>query len=269
MFMMQVRFIFWLLILTLSANCKTQEKFKSLYDLKRDYNLGILINNSEYQIYRSERLGRKGIEDVVNSLEVLGYKRPKTIIYMNNVNYSFWMDHALEEYEMQNDLGYQFYHSYDYKMRTYLDGRNPLYPEEDIDDLESLPFWAKPSQTAIDLFGIKPDGKKDGGVDGFYRILEIILNPENQPVLFHCHAGIHRTGMIALAIRYLQGGKWTQKLKIPFPYQGLVVNNRAKQEYLIFNPAEPRIENFEFIDSISITNEFKKLSETYRNKLNN
>ncbi|OFZ51970.1 MAG: hypothetical protein A2381_01550 [Bdellovibrionales bacterium RIFOXYB1_FULL_37_110] len=267
--MSQRRFCFLLVVLFTSSYCKSENNFKSLYDLKKDYNFGVLINNDEFQIYRSERLGKEGVEEVFSSLKELGFKVPKTIIYMNYMNYSFFLDHAVEEYEIQNDFDFKFYHSYDKNMRTYLDGRNPIHPKKDIDDLENLDFWARPSQNAIEQFEIKPDGKLDGGVDAFYRILAIALNPENQPVLFHCHGGIHRTGMIALAIRYLQGGSWTKAFKVPYYYDDdLLITNKAKQEYILFNPKKPRVENFQFIDSVSRSPEFKKLSKTYQSRLN-
>ena len=266
--MSQIGFGFLLVILLTSSYCKSENHFKSLYELKKDYNLGVLVNNDEFQIYRSERLGKEGVEEVFAGLSELGFKTPKTVIYMYYMNYSFFLDHAVEEYEIQENFGFKFYHSYDKNIRTYLDGRNPLSPTKDIDDLDSLNIWARPSQSAITQFEIKPDGKVDGGKDAFYRILEIVLNPKNQPVLFHCHGGIHRTGIIAMAIRYLQGGPWTKTLRVPYYHDDLLISNKAKQEYIIFNPKKPRVENFQFIDVVSLEPEFKKLSEIYQARLN-
>jgi len=266
--MSQFRLCILFIVLITSANCKSENYFKSLDDLKNDYNLGVLVNNAEFQIYRSERLGKEGVEEIFSSLSELGFKTPKTIIYMNYMNYSFFLDHAIEEYEIQDNFGFKFYHSYGKDMRTYLDGHNPLSPKRDIDDLESLNIWARPTRSAVVEFEIKPDGKVDGGKDAFYRILDIILNPKNQPVLFHCHGGIHRTGMIALAIRYLQKEEWTRPFKIPYHYDDLLITNKAKQEYILFNPKNPRVENFQFIDEVSFDPEFKKLSEIYQTRLN-
>jgi len=266
--MSKFRFCFLLVVLITSSYCKSENHLKSLDDLKKDYNFGVLVNNAEYQIYRSKRLGNEGVEEVFSSLSKLGFKTPKTIIYMHYMNYSFMFDHAVEEFEIQDNLGFKFYHSYDRVTRTYLDGHNPLYSKKDIDDLESLNIWARPTQSAVVAFEIKPDGKVDGGRDAFYRILEIILNPKNQPVLFHCHGGIHRTGMMALAIRYLQKEEWTKPLKAPYLYDDLLISNRAKQEYILFNPKKPRKENFQFIDEVALDPEFKKLSEVYQDRLN-
>jgi protein-tyrosine phosphatase len=37
----------------------------------------------------------------------------------------------------------------------------------------------------------------EGAKDEFRQVMEILADPENQPALFHCHAGKDRTGLIA------------------------------------------------------------------------
>gem|GEM_PF-2205767 len=237
-------------------------------------NFGVVINNSKYKIYRSERLGKEGLTKLQAHLAQVNLPMPKIIVYMNYSDYSALNQEAIEEYESQSRFGYKFYHSYDYSNRTYLDGHNPFYPEDDIDNLDEIPIWNFPLQKAITIFNIHPDGALDGGVDAFEKIMKIVLNPENSPVLFHCHGGKHRTGMIALAIRYLQGGSWVNdKTPLFFPSLssytfGVVINNDAKLEYMLYNPLRARQENFDFIDNYSKTTNFLQLANQYRNDLN-
>ncbi len=95
----------------------------------------------------------------------------------------------------------------------------------------------------------------------FFNVLENILTSPG-PVLFHCKGGIHRTGMINLMVRYLQGGEWTQ----PDPKQVTVsrgnppfsrkhahtqIRNQAEAEYIAFNSHNFRQENLDTILHLS------------------
>jgi len=50
------------------------------------------------------------------------------------------------------------------------------------------------------------------------KILEFVANPENQPVLIHCHGGENRTGMICGIIRKKQGWSTRQIFEEYFEY---------------------------------------------------
>jgi protein tyrosine/serine phosphatase len=114
----------------------------------------------------------------------------------------------------------------------------------------------------------------DGGIESFRRIMSIVLDKSKQPVLFHCYGGKHRTGIIALAVRYIQGGNWTKirpTVVLPGlpPYKkDILIDNDAKMEYLLYNPSNPRQENFDFINEYSKSADFKKLVKQYQEILN-
>ncbi len=231
-----------------------------------NFNFGQVVKNENFTLYRSGRLGKKGIDFLYQSyFKKNSLPLPKTVIYMNDEGYNdrfidIYMTKgdplfAIDEFNLQSTYNYKFYHSYDYAQRTYLDGRNPAQPEKDIDRSGNL------GKEAIRLFGGDPKDGLDGGVEAFYRILDLVLDSNNGPVLFHCNGGFHRTGMIALAIRYIQGGKW---LETP---AGQKLNN-AQLEYNYYNVDFRRAENLAFIESISKTEKFKTYISKYRDLLN-
>jgi protein tyrosine/serine phosphatase len=149
---------------------------------------------------------------------------------------SLWMDNAIEEYGARVKYGYEYFHSFRYDYRTYLDGENPYEPSSDIDDKKWL------SSKAIKYFGYREDNKADGGVDAFIRIIELVLDLQRQPVLFHCQGGRHRTGMVAMAIRTLQGGEWLESTGDM---------NKAEYEYSMHNKTMFRQSNLDFIREFS------------------
>lgn len=229
-------------------------------------NFGQVVKNESFTIYRSGRLGKKGIDFLYQDyLKKNSLPLPKTVIYMNDEGYNdrlidIYMTKgdpffAIDQFNLQSTYNYKFYHSYDYAHRTYLDGKNPAQPEKDIDRSGNL------SKDAIKMFGGDPKDGLDGGVEAFYRILDLVLDQANGPVLFHCNGGFHRTGMIALALRYIQGGKW---LEVP---AGQKLNN-AQLEYNYYNVDFRRAENLAFIESISKSDKFKTYISRYRDLLN-
>ena len=115
-------------------------------------------------------------------------------------------------------------------------------------------------RTARKLFSLKNHPEPDGDLIAFKRVLELVLDPGNQPVLFHCFGGKHRTGMIAMAIRYLQGGDWVNGKKTFF--RGLELNP-AQYEYLKYNRLFFRKENIKFIERFTKEDYFSFLKEKY------
>jgi hypothetical protein len=222
-----------------------------------DHNFGVVISNKNYQIYRSSSLGKDGIKDVWKHLKSKRLPTPKTIIYMNDEGYKsrlFSDDFALQQYAMQEEYGFKMHHSYDYKQRTYLEGHNPYSPSEDIDRKNNL------NGAALKLFGPDPKDGLDGGIDAFYRIMDIVLDPANQPVLFHCLGGKHRTGMVGMTLRHLQSDKAKEVVSEDPIYQ-----SRAEVEYKEFAGAlSAREANVQFVRKFIKTKEYKDYQRRYR-----
>lgn len=78
------------------------------------------------------------------------------------------------------------------------------YPQENADFLK---------EADIKLFKVGMSGNKEPFVnipsDLLTKALEIVLNPENQPILIHCNRGKHRTGCLIGCIRKLQSWSLT------------------------------------------------------------
>lgn len=222
----------------------------------RKLNFGVIVNNDHYTIYRSSKLGEEGLRDLKKHLEDENLPFPKTIIYMNKTGYGFPWYYALEEYKQSLLGSFKFIHSFS-EERTYIDGENPYNPTDDIDSRLILGHEARR------YFSLRDDGI-DGGIDAVMRVLSIMLNPENQPVLIHCLGGFHRTGMMAMVIRYLQGGFWVDGPKVEVKGMSL---NPAQYEYSRYNPLFFRVKNIEFIEAFSQDRRFLDLRDRYQGEL--
>ncbi|MFK7824885.1 MAG: tyrosine-protein phosphatase [Oligoflexales bacterium] len=221
------------------------------------YNFGVVVNNENYTIYRSGALGRKGIDEVMMQLEDLGLPAPKTIIYMNSHGYKWPLSFAIEEYALQSTYGYTFHHSFGPpEEHTYLDGYDPSKTAQD----RKVDAQRKLGAVAKKYFKGSLNAKNLGDTESFKRVLELALNQANQPVLIHCFGGKHRTGMVSMAIRYLQGGEWIKGEKKKFLNWDL---NPAQYEYTRYNKLLFRKENIEFIEKISESEYFLDMKERY------
>ncbi len=224
-----------------------------------DYNFGVVLNSKKYQIYRSSSLGTDGVRELWNYLKANKLPTPKTIIYMNDEGYKVRFtseDFALQEYAIQEEFGFKMYHSFDYKNRTYLDGHDPYRPSEDIDLKNNL------SSAAIKLFGSDPKDGVDGGINSFKNILNISLDPVNQPVLIHCLGGKHRTGMVAMAIMHIQSDKASDIVK-----NDSLIKSRAEVEYEKYAGSSVRSENIYFIRKFIKSDDFVSYVNKYRKEL--
>ena len=238
--------------LTLDASA---DKRKVYGPAKKRIKFGVVLNNDEYTIYRSAALGKGGLKTLHKHLKKNGLPFPKTIIYMNKNGYKFPFYFALDEYfasETQKYGGFKFYHSFG-EERTYLDGINPYEPRDDIDRKSIL------GSRARKYFRLRDDGV-DGGMDSLMRIMDLVLSPENQPVLFHCFGGRHRTGIVAMIIRYLQGGWWTDGT---YKRRRGIDMNPAQYEYYKYNHLLFRKSNIEFVERFSQDDRFELLNEKY------
>jgi len=224
-----------------------------------DYNFAVVVNNNNYKIYRSSALGKSGLLDLEKYAAKNNLPMPKTVIYMNDEGYKsgfFVEDFALQEYALQEKMGFKFFHSYDYKQRTYLDGHDPYKPSEDIDLKNNL------NSEALKLFGPNPKDGLDGGTDALKRILDIALDPSNQPVLFHCMGGKHRTGMVGMILRHIQSEKANEAES-----KDSVYKSRAEVEYLKHAGSSSREENVYFVRKYIQSLEFKDYVNRFRNLL--
>jgi len=221
----------------------------------REANFGVVVQNDNYTIYRSAMLGKQGLKHLSNYLEVHNMPFPKTIIYMNKQGYSFPLYFAIEEYKasLSGKYGeFEYFHPFS-EYRTYVDGQNPYEAKEDIDtDLTLGPIGKR-------YFHLFDDGI-DGGVETVINILKLIVDTERQPVLFHCLGGLHRTGMIGMSVRYLQGGYWVDGPKTEV--QGIELNP-AEYEYFKYNPLIFRPNNIKFIRKFTQDPRFLELKEKY------
>jgi len=230
-------------------------------------NFGLVVNNSFHTLYRSEHLGTDQLKRLEDYLEEENLPFPEIVIHMNRHGFkrSFPMfsHFALQEYELSFQYGYRFYHAFDYSFRTYLDGDNPYQPGKNIDGTEYL------GDKAQDYFGVIDHPAPDGGIDAFMRIMHLILGAR-QPVLFHCTGGKHRTGMVAMAIRYLQGGDWItgKKRKVTVNVFGPTLYlNPAQYEYYLHNSWQFRTDNMDFIEEFYKDQRFQELKNLYHTTL--
>lgn len=253
-----------LLLLAISASSFAIKKSKPTL---RELNFGILSYTTHYQIYRSAALGQYGFAYLMARLEMYGLDKPKTVIYMNDEGYGdFFGNYAVEEFQGQSRYGYKYYHSFGSDVRTYLDGHDPRNPKKDIDINSKLL-----SKEARYYFGQQTfnDGL-DGDYQDFLNVLYLVLNPKNQPVLFHCTLGMHRTGMVALAVRYIQGVLTNIPPSDRSPIDGIVPLNEAEVEYSRYLDKwgfSARKENLQFIRWFATTPEFQALVQFYRSYL--
>lgn len=78
------------------------------------------------------------------------------------------------------------------------------YPSENLSFMEEI---------GIQLFQVGMSGNKEPFVnipsDILTKALEVVLNPENHPILIHCNRGKHRTGCLVGCIRKLQNWSLT------------------------------------------------------------
>lgn len=231
------------------------KKLSDLGPTDSSLRFGAMYDGPDYQIYRSAMLGKKGLKKLQTTLEEHDLPFPKTIIYMNHNGYTFPFYFALEEYKasLSDEYGhFQFVHPFG-AVRTYIDGKNPYDPKLDIDTKRSLGHEARK------LFPLRDDGV-DGGINNVLNVLKTILNPENQPVLFHCQGGRHRAGMIAMLLRYMEGGFWVDG---PKTKRDGISLNPAQYEYFRFNILMFSKNNVAFVEKFVTDPRFLELKEQY------
>ena len=248
-----------IVVFSLASNLLSTQLFAEVYELgpiNKKINLGVVVNSPSHVIYRSSYMNERKLGILAGQLEDMDMPMPELVIYMNKNGYSFPFYFAMEEWKLKDEYGFELLHPFHPTFRTYVDGHNPYFPKEDIDTKLVL------GREARKYFKIRNDGV-DGGIDTFLAILEAIMQARG-PVLFHCHGGMHRTGMIAMALRYIQAGYWTEGTT--FKKRGITMN-AAQYEYSLYNPILFRHENLKFIEQLSQDSRFQRLKALYRQDL--
>ena len=229
------------------------------------HNFGVVVVNARHMIYRSAALGASGLEELEQALAIRDLPFPTRVVSMNWHGYRrllpYPSHYAIEEYEASQSGAFEFFHAFGYANRTYLDGRNPSRPRHDIDHAIAI----TPRYRAV--FGFREDNQVDGGMDAFYRILGLVLDAPG-PVIFHCTGGRHRTGIIALAIRYIQGGAWLDGRHPVWVALRLRFLNNAQYEYFTHNKLMFRQENLDFVETWAKSPEASAYVSRYRKGLN-
>jgi hypothetical protein len=267
-----------------------------------EMNFGVLVHNPYYQIYRSSGLGTRGLEDLKSYFKEVGLELPQKIIYMNLYGYNQTPDNSFGSLKTLTSESFQrlmlatrsavthreIYYSgsfaYDEKIAAQNSGTSKeIFPFSFIHGGNRDVFLTGQNPLSEDLNAklfSDDDGnivKRKGGRSSVYRILEEIL-VHDKPLLFHCKGGIHRTGMVGLMIRYLQGGIWTdvhppvEFSEVPvssfFGTKNLSLRNLAEFEYSQHNPSRVRPNNFKAMHALSQEPRFKCLHKNFAYYLN-
>ena len=127
-----MKFYLSFLLLSFSVSAYSQRNLRDVGPEYKKLKFGVLVDNKDSLIYRSEKLGESGLEKLSSYLYQENLPFPKTIIYLNKTGYRFPFTFALDEYFLQEDYGYKFIHSYG-ENRTYLNGHDPYFSKEEID----------------------------------------------------------------------------------------------------------------------------------------
>ena len=256
------------------------------------YNFGVVVNNSRHRLYRSKALGQLGSRELFSHMKKHGLSTPNLVIFMNKQGYKQPSNQngglfgigisprvedgvfAFEEGETFSKFGVfpevSFFHPLN--SPVYLTGQDVLhddlaFPIDDYVDQDIKKYFESQIRTAG--IGDHILAKKEN----FYFILKLVLETPD-PVLFHCTGGRHRTGMIAMAIRHMQGGYWTKpfrqeiKVKIPNINHLVGLRNLAEIEYYLHNKKFVREKNLISLRTLSRESRFKELAKKYGPSLN-
>jgi hypothetical protein len=212
-----------------SYNSNTHSPFLSgQHYFKPLINFGVLTHNPQLTLYRSSLLGQWGLKILDAHLKKNHLPFPKTIIHLGYDPHLTGLigptplisKKTEEEIKLQQKFNYKFYN-------FYLDGKNPYHHRQLGHD----------------------------NIVNFYNVLDLIAscktNPSLSPILFHCTAGKHRTGMVALALRYLEHIRWSEgkpKLIYSLRNHRHFSLNWAQWEYYLHNQLFFCEENLKFAD---------------------
>ncbi len=180
--------------------------------LLKDYNFAAVLPG---YIYRSQKLGYKGLEALSQALKIHGQLPAKTVASIHVMGFGDKKggSYNLEELRYCEERQMLFMHSYhnNPKHWVYLDGTNPsrIDPEDkDHGDVfreyavkKFIPDSKIREMLRIDLS--REQGLyRDGNIDDFLSTLENLIDAP-WPLVFHCKGGRHKTGMIAIIFETL------------------------------------------------------------------
>lgn len=270
-----------------------------------DLNFGVLIYNRYYKIYRSSGLGTRGLSALKDHLLSNKLDFPTRILYLNSVGYAPSAPHSWlglkrlasesskqifystrEKITSQSFYGAGSFATEERLISSTSEGREEYFPFEFLDGTEKDIYLTGENPVNHNLTPEEFSSDhgttllRNGDRMAFYQVLEEILTHDG-PLLFHCQGGIHRTGMTALMLRYLQGGKWTDRNLLDesqrtilfnryniMPAETALISNHAELEYFLHNPINFRQSNLEAISAISEDARFKCLQYEFSLYLN-
>lgn len=248
-----------------------------------DLNFGVIVYNSYFKIYRSAGFGKLGFQPLKQHLESKFLEIPKKVLYLNYFGFKPGFPHSWLATKIMVSEGVQrisdfarksvgtpiysyknfafdedamatkdreFEFVYGGNRNVYLIGHNPLVGRNE-------PMLFKDSSGK--------EVRRRGNREALYEVLKEVLTAP-YAVLTHCKRGYHRTGMLALMIRYLQGGNWIESMGAD--YGNDKVTNLAEYEYSLHNPNQLRSENLRAIRQLAQDERFKCIRDRYSCFLN-
>ena len=277
-------------------------------------NFGVVFYNQYYKIYRSTGLNREALKLLKTHLTLGQLDCPKNIVYLKDDNYAkegtqpmglaqrlglsllnligmpmfiFSGDFASveEEVSIQHAARKAGASCAEYADTEYFPFRftHPKGEGEDhVDRVDAtanfLAFKSEEFSDWNNLFRVGSEEESLKRKTVFYAALKRMLTLDGATNL-HCRGGAHDTGIIALALRYLQGGTWIEKFqenKTPYwlmDLHGLHVvraniSNIAEQEYYNHCSGDFRQHNLEMIKALSNEPFFQCLKRKFSCYLN-
>lgn len=234
-------------------------------------NFGIVAYNKYHKIYRSQALGARGANELFKHMQRNKLALPSKVIFTNLNGYkasyfgSIWSEYshyfkgithfALEEAKLFSTATHPMFKDVEFHHplndNVLLSGINAaedlrVYEIDEVADSYTKVYFKKQMSEA-GISNIIYSSREN-----FIRVLDLILE-NKQAVLFHCTGGIHRTGSINLALRYIEGGIWTIPFETAIKVRGVrgigyvSLTNLAEVEYYLHNPYNVRAKNFKAI----------------------
>ena len=221
-----------------------------------------------HQIMRSGKLGKTGLAFLDHFFQEKRIKKFRSVFYVHKAGFFDKEENfAYEEYiDSINRNDFRFYNLFQDPL-IYVDGRNPLNVQERYSQIVCTQDYC--SDWILQGEKIK-EFEFDGGLDSLIEVVRLLLDKSKQPALIHCRAGKHRTGIIIMILRYLQGGKWLKTDAVPgegimrgADKQPFLIENLNLLEYEYFAHAYPkgRIENIEFIRQFISDDRYKEIRD--------
>lgn len=228
------------------------------------YHFNALRLTKGHEVMRSKILGGRSLLDLADRYDI------NSVIFVNKSGfYKNKKDEylGLEEYLLKEQLGIRYFHPFGMKS-VYVDGKNPLferskfYPlHEYLDHYAARAIFNDESLIANRNITVK--------FENIMNAMRIVLNKKNQPILIHCSGGKHRTGMLVMLLRWLQGGWWINGPKASVRFLMDKVSHRYEDqflspleyEYFLYARGKERWENIEFIRSFITWPEYQEFRQ--------